>query len=373
MNKSNSSLKIQIAMYGDISLNDEFVVRAEKGTLPKVFAGLKNINNKSDLIIANLESPLMGNGGENKLKSPRVKTSKKAIHEFLNLKVDVVILANNHIYDCLDDGFINTINFLRANNIRTIGTGRSPEEASQAIFINVKGKKICILAYVDKFTNPNLPKNSKIYLNWLDDNKVIANIKKYKRQADLIIVSIHWGVEFCNYPTLLQRKKARNFIEAGARIIFCHHAHRLQGYEIYENGYIFYGLGNTIFGDITTPPWNCKWTNKEKRGGIAICKLNIKKLDLDINGKILPIIQRGLNVHVDKDKKRFRKIKKLSKWLSLSDRYYKYYWIISYYLDMVHRYLFYQGKNPLTQMLKIRPRHILTILNYFNFNNKRTS
>ena len=71
----------------------------------KKFQEVSADNTPFDLRIGNWESPIWGGGGVNVLKSPRVYTTEQAAECALSLKINVALLANNHAYDCLEDGF----------------------------------------------------------------------------------------------------------------------------------------------------------------------------------------------------------------------------------------------------------------------------
>ncbi|MGE0057200.1 MAG: CapA family protein, partial [Dehalococcoidia bacterium] len=68
-----------------------------------------------------------------------------------------------------------------------------------------------------------------------------------KQVADIVIVSVHAGVEYQDAPTAEQRRLDRAAIDAGASILLGHHAHVFQGWEVYGDGVIVYGLGNFVF------------------------------------------------------------------------------------------------------------------------------
>jgi len=46
----------------------------------------------------------------------------------------------------------------------------------------------------------------------------------------------------------LQTRMARTAIDAGANLVIGHHPHLVQGIERYQDGLIFYSLGNLVFG-----------------------------------------------------------------------------------------------------------------------------
>ena len=77
---------------------------------------------------------------------------------------------------------------------------------------------------------------------------LITDIKKARREADIVVVSMHWGVHYfraliAGYQVLV----AHAAIDAGADIIFGHHPHILKGVEVYKGKVIFYSLGNFAF------------------------------------------------------------------------------------------------------------------------------
>jgi poly-gamma-glutamate synthesis protein (capsule biosynthesis protein) len=69
-------------------------------------------------------------------------------------------------------------------------------------------------------------------------------IKNLAGHVDVVIVSVHAGIEDSPWPSPYIRNLYRSFIDAGATIIHGHHAHVPQGYEEYHNGLILYGMGN---------------------------------------------------------------------------------------------------------------------------------
>ena len=86
-----------------------------------------------DLRIANWESPLWGERPNEREKVPRLATLPDAAKVVRPLGLDVVLLANNHVYDCLKPGFENTIALLQNMGTATLGAGRSELEAAQPL------------------------------------------------------------------------------------------------------------------------------------------------------------------------------------------------------------------------------------------------
>jgi poly-gamma-glutamate synthesis protein (capsule biosynthesis protein) len=66
---------------------------------------------------------------------------------------------------------------------------------------------------------------------------------------DLVVLSIHWGIDYVGWIFRSQKKLAHEMLEAGADIILGHHSHVLQPMEKYltadgRETFIIYSLGN---------------------------------------------------------------------------------------------------------------------------------
>ncbi len=70
---------------------------------------------------------------------------------------------------------------------------------------------------------------------------------QYRPDADIIIVSLHWGSEYVPFPSPDQIRIGRALIDAGADIILGCHPHVTQSFEMYHDRPIFYSLGNFVF------------------------------------------------------------------------------------------------------------------------------
>ncbi|MHA1380874.1 MAG: CapA family protein [Candidatus Helarchaeota archaeon] len=240
--------KIILTFVGDISLSSLFVL--DKKNNKKRFKDVFRLFNNSDLVFANLEAPLKGNGEFNTNKDiSLIQYSTKQVYDYIlpRLKISVVSLANNHIYDCGESGIKNTTEYLRQNKILYTGAGLEKKEI-EPVIINKNGYKIGFIAYVDKNTNPMID-SPNMYVNYFNESKIIKDIKTLNETCKCIVVSIHWGIDYSYYPTKYQRDVSKKFINSGANIIMGHHTHTLQPFELYKSGVIFYSLGTFCHGD----------------------------------------------------------------------------------------------------------------------------
>jgi poly-gamma-glutamate synthesis protein (capsule biosynthesis protein) len=236
---------IQLSFVGDICLNDDYSASVLKNKNP--FIHVKHFLEDSDLVIGNLEAVMAGNQGENLLKQTRLQIDYSSLKLLKYIYLNIITLANNHIYDNLLEGFQRTISFLRQNEIDYLGAFEKGVEDKTVCMKTLKEKRFVFLNYVHPDTNPLLPENCPVHLNLYDKSIIVSEIKKYRSLADFVILLLHWGMDNSRFPSPDQRNDARAFIVAGADVIIGHHSHVLQGYERIGKAWIFYGLGNFAF------------------------------------------------------------------------------------------------------------------------------
>jgi poly-gamma-glutamate synthesis protein (capsule biosynthesis protein) len=208
-----------------------------------------------DVRALNLETPVADSKGE---KAPDKKFNFKAdpyVAKMLGRAgINYASLANNHIFDFGRTVARETIKNLKKFGVSCGGVMDAPNPA----IIGRNGYKIAFLSFMD-----DVP---------------ITQIRNAKKQADIVIVGIHWGEELARNASARQKKLAHEIINAGADVVWGHHPHVIQEIEHYKKGVIFYSLGNFIFSHLTP---------SIKRGMIA--GLHIK------NGKIKAISKHIVN------------------------------------------------------------------------------
>lgn len=243
---------MQIDFLGDISLNDDYIKLYKEGINP--FKEIEPTLAKADFVVGNLECMAKGDKGENELKKPRLATTVETLNYLNNIRLKVACLAQNHVYDHLEDGFSKTVDFLKANEIFFLGAGFSPDEAAKPIILKQDEISIGLLNYVTSDTNPNLPEDASVFLNMFDLEKCKNDIMRLRTKVNHVVLLLHWGgrVEGGLYPDWEQPIIARNLIDAGADLIIGHHSHTIQPFEVYKKKYIFYSLGNFCFTDVVS-------------------------------------------------------------------------------------------------------------------------
>jgi poly-gamma-glutamate capsule biosynthesis protein CapA/YwtB (metallophosphatase superfamily) len=201
---------------------------------------------QADYYIANLETPITDLSSSAIRKTgPKIKGSFQSLQNIVSqFKGKLILtLANNHIMDYGQEGLYNTIDACKKLNIVTIGIENNDRNTTKVHKVEINNKKIAVLAIAEHqfgYANKN-----RIGYSALDDT-VFSEIRRLKQSNDFVIVSTHAGIEMSPLPSPEWRKTYREFITAGADIVHGHHAHVPQVTESYEQGYIYYGLGNAI-------------------------------------------------------------------------------------------------------------------------------
>lgn len=195
---------------------------------------------KNDLVIGNLESPLIEK--EDAIKETFFGEPGFAV--FLKkCGINILNVANNHILEHGSAGFDSTIKILSQNDLDFVGNVEINK--TKILYKEIQGVKIAIAG----FSNVDLHKiqnNNNFAV--LNEENVLDTLDIMKQNsADIRILCLHWGDEYIHFPSLEQRKMAYKFIDAGASIIAGHHPHVIQPYEKYQEGHIFYSLGNFMF------------------------------------------------------------------------------------------------------------------------------
>ncbi len=238
--------KNRLLFAGDVMLCREVgrQIRAAKNpALP--FVKLAPLLSSADITFINLESPFADKGprGETGLI---FRAHPETVAGLVLAGVDVTSTANNHARDCGDYGVSFTIGLLRRNGIEPVGSAESEEKAHRGVVLTRRGVRFGFLGYTYDQSNGN----------WRDVDKRIAladpaamehDVQDMKKRADVIIVSMHNGIEYMKLATPKQVEFAHRAIDAGAALVVGHHPHVTEQVEHYRNGVIFYSLGNFVF------------------------------------------------------------------------------------------------------------------------------
>lgn len=266
--------QVTIHAVGDVMLARKVGQYMNGSGLDYPIARTKDFLMEADITFANLESPLADTGVPLPGKGIWFRAVPAGVETLLMGGFDIVSLANNHAMDYDAPALLQSIEILQANNIVPIGAGADEKAARKAHIEEINGLTLGWLAYsemADLFFSHNYPRRMQAEegipgIAPFAESKIVEDIEALKEQADIVILSLHWGLEYQDIPEEYQRMAARRLIDAGADIILGHHPHCIQGAETYKQGLIVYSLGNFIFDQ--------DWSQKTSEGLILRLELS---------------------------------------------------------------------------------------------------
>ncbi|NLV89574.1 MAG: CapA family protein [Tissierellia bacterium] len=242
---------LTISLVGDIFMDGSLRGLIDRNGIDYPWEMVKDYFQNDDITIGNLETSITTRGEKWEDKQFNFRSDPKNLEVMKEASLDVVSLANNHSLDYGYVGFLDTLDHLDKYEIKRVGGGRNREEALKGLILEKNGVKIGVLGFsrvvphVDWYATNKRPGIVGAYDVHID--QVIDRVVEMKENVDILVLSIHWGVEGSHIPRQNEIDLARKLIDNGVDIIMGHHPHVLQGIEIYKGRPIFYSLGNFIF------------------------------------------------------------------------------------------------------------------------------
>ncbi|MXY72311.1 MAG: CapA family protein, partial [Dehalococcoidia bacterium] len=251
--------RVLLAAVGDVMLGRSVGVRLEAEGAGVAFAGVREILANADIAVANLESAV-GVTGTPAPKAYTFRAPPEAVDALALAGIDLVSLANNHSLDYGPGSLAETRALLAEQGILSPGAGPDQAAAHAPGLIEREGLRIAFLAYVDVPVERGgfdprawTATDEAPGVAWLDIATIAEDIRAARRSADLVVVMLHFGLEWELEPSDKQREQARAAVDAGATLVIGSGPHVLQPLEPYGDGLIAYSLGNFVFDGFWDP------------------------------------------------------------------------------------------------------------------------
>lgn len=248
---------IRITFTGDLILLKDMVQNGYNAenkcySFDSMFSYVKPYYDEADYNIGVLEGPVAGaeNGYSTSCFNDGVPIylnfPKEYAESVYRTGFDMVSLANNHILDQGVDGLYHTLDVLDEVGLSHIGAYRNESEYERYSIVNIKGKKIALLAYTygsnyystDFFYEKEHRHLTKVIVKPSDKHideclkSVQHDFEVVKQMSpDAIFVLPHMGKQFRHEPDDFQNYWCNVFVENGADVIFSDHPHAVQPIE----------------------------------------------------------------------------------------------------------------------------------------------
>lgn len=209
----------------------------------------------ADIMMVNNEFTYSNRGAPLSGKTFTFRAKPEMAENLLKLSVDIVSLANNHVFDYGETALIDTLDTLDHYEIPYVGAGRNLEEAKKIVYMEKGGMRIAFVSatqversYV--FTKEATDSSAGV-LRTFSPEAFLEVIRRAEETSDFVVVYVHWGTEGVNQFEGDQQLLGHQYIDAGADLVIGDHPHCLQGVEYYKGVPIFYSLGNYWFNSRT--------------------------------------------------------------------------------------------------------------------------
>ncbi len=244
------AVRFSFVAAGDNVIHESVFVDAEKravsaastgaysGTyyFDEMYLGIKDLISSAGIAYINQEGPVAGDSlGISGY--PAFNAPEEIGDALINTGFDIINLANNHMLDMdtsTRTGYKHTIDYWKNKNVMTIGAYENEEDYNTIRILEKDGIKIALLSYTYGTNGNKLSAASpELVVPYIDKAVITRHINAAKEQADLVFVSMHWGLDtagssFNNYPTDEQKELAQLISDLGADVIIGMHPHVIQ-------------------------------------------------------------------------------------------------------------------------------------------------
>jgi len=240
--------RLVINAVGDVNVDPDYIPALATNGYAHTLDGMGGLFLEDDLTVINLECPA-SEIGVIVPKEFNFRCDVDALPVIRDLGVDVANQGNNHSLDYGPDALLDSIANLWAADIAPVGAGANASEAHQAALFERNGWTIAVLGFggvvpaanwIATDGRPGMADGDTV-------DTMVAAVAAAAGQADLVVVTIHWGKELQSGPPADDVTRARAMIEAGADMIFGHHPHRLNALETIDGVPVAWSLGNFVW------------------------------------------------------------------------------------------------------------------------------
>lgn len=255
--------QVTLGAIGDILLHNRVYEDAKKAdgtySFNKMFTQVKNIMQKPDILVANQES--MTGGTELGLSSYPLFNSPHEIGDALkDAGVNFITMANNHAMDKKEKGILSAIAYWDKIGMAHTGAYKSQADRDQIRTMTQNDITFAFLAYTYGTNGIPVPKDKPYLVNIIQEDLMKKDIERAKKLGDVVVVSMHWGIEYQTLPNAEQQRLAHLLADWGVDIVIGTHPHVLQPFawiqrEDGHKTFVMYSLGNFLSAQSELLQW----------------------------------------------------------------------------------------------------------------------
>ncbi|MEJ2358931.1 MAG: CapA family protein, partial [Deinococcales bacterium] len=216
-------------------------------------AALGQLFARGDVAFANLECAVAGADAryQGAPKAFLFRAAPATLQTLTSVGVALVSLANNHALDAGVDGLRQTLRHLAAAGIAAVGAGEDVQGAWAPGMLERAGTRLGVLAACDHQADfaAGRGRPGVAYLDRDDPgarDRLLDAVARLAPRVDHVVVSLHWQPNWVPRVAGDTRALAHALVAAGARVVWGHSPHHLQGVEWTRGSAVFYGTGSLI-------------------------------------------------------------------------------------------------------------------------------
>jgi len=230
--------------------------------LEELFQGGLLANLRSpDILVGNLEGTVSGRGSPNPRKRYHFRMPPGTGRALAAAGIDLLLLANNHVFDYGLDAFEDTLAELDESGLGHVGAGPDAAAAVAPRRVSLPGGggllfigfASCPPERLGFTTGEAQAGDGRPGIN-TDEAATVAAISAAARAGETVVVLAHGGEEYVAAPPSYLRERYRRFARSGAALVLGSHSHVLHGAEAEGSALIAYSLGNFLFTGLEEPP-----------------------------------------------------------------------------------------------------------------------
>ena len=259
---------LTMAFAGDVHFEDYLAPLARD---PQGLAELRSTLGAADLSVVNLETAVTERGTKIG-KEFHFRAPASALVTVQNAGVDAVSMANNHGVDYGPVGLRDTLTAKRDSPIPVVGIGADEAEAYAPAVLSAKGVKVAVFGASEVFEMTLARYSAGPGKGGIASAAPVTRLRQAvaaaHRRYDVVVVFLHWGLDYQKCPDNLSAETAQALAEAGADVVVGGHSHRVNGAGWLGRSYVAYGLGNFVW-----------WRSHEpdSRSGVLTLSLDVRR------------------------------------------------------------------------------------------------
>ncbi len=301
--EEDKSYSIDLLMVGDVLIHDRLYTSMKTSDgydFRPALTYIKDIVKDYDLAYYNQETIL--GGSEIGLSSyPSFNSPYEVGDAMIDAGFNLVSLATNHTLDRGEKAITNSINYWNGkNDVLTAGSYLSSEDRNKINIREVNNITYTMLNYTYGTNGIKVPSGKDYFVNvwpcngsnpsydseYQEYKKIVKeDVERVRDKVDLLIVAMHWGVEYTHTPTAYQIDMANYLESLGVNIIIGTHPHVVMPITFINDTLVIYSLGNFLSAQETNIDYNTtvgllstikitKYIDKDNNSSIKLSDIN---------------------------------------------------------------------------------------------------